>query len=247
MSSPKIKRCLAVSLLLVAGGVTQAAPTVDLLAELPNQQAVSPAYQICSSSTSADELRLISSSSSICSPALSDIVAELLRPAFNYNNASFVPAGTRTLPAVPPALFMSLTGFLCVTLVRDRKVWLAALTVILWAGLALPKVASHLVCRKQFSSYWQRHNAGLGGRTARLRDDGQGTQYAGLLRYLEGIPTNQQTTNYKQRTTNLTAINPVHSRPIVALACLASEAGQHIVFSPAFIFDNLARAPPNHS
>ena len=89
---------------------------------------------------------------------------------------------------------MVLTGFLCVSLVKDRRVWLAALAGLLWVGQAgihaLPQLALRLSYRihskQQFDAeltcpyYLENSN--------RLRSDIEGTQYIGLLHHLAGIP-----------------------------------------------------------
>ena len=41
----------------------------------------------------------------------------------------------KAFPAVPKSLFLSVVGFLCVSLVRDRRVWLAAAATIVTCGL----------------------------------------------------------------------------------------------------------------
>ena len=124
---------------------------------------------------------------------------ELLTPPPLSTN-SFFSASTpgqlpyaKPLPAVPATLFMVLTGFLCVSLVRDRKVWLAALAGLLCVGQtgikAVPQLALRLCHRnhaeQQFPAeliypYYLENS--------RLRSDIEGTQYIGLLRHLAGIP-----------------------------------------------------------
>jgi hypothetical protein len=53
--------------------------------------------------------------------------------------------GIKSFPPVPSPLLMVLTGFVCISLVRDRGVWLTALMCLLWAGQAglslLPRLA----------------------------------------------------------------------------------------------------------
>ena len=103
----------------------------------------------------------------------------------------------------------------------------------------------------------------------RLRCDIEGTGYIGLLHHLAGIPDNigaynitardgliTSTQNQRElygsrgtrpyRLTHTTQpaviLNPKNF--ILQFHCLASKAEQFICFSPAFIFDNLARGPP---
>lgn len=175
----------------------------------------------------------------------------------------------KPLPAVPAAIFMVLSGFLCVSLVKDRKLWLAALAGLLWAGQigiqALPQLALRLSRRghnqQQFSAeltypyYLENSN--------RLRSDIEGTQYISLLHHLAGIPDRPvsflprivvqgklqqgRNTKYAIRNTNEApqfAITHFSSYLIQATTCLASKAEQFIYFSPAFIFELIPRGPP---
>jgi len=105
------------------------------------------------------------------------------------------PDYAKALPAVPATCFMVLTGFLCISFVRDRRVWLAALAGLLWAGQAgvqaVPQLAMYVYRRahanKQLAAGFDR--SGLLENTNRLRCDIEGTKFIGLLHYLEGIPT----------------------------------------------------------
>jgi hypothetical protein len=134
---------------------------------------------------------------------LASIAAELLKPPADFSVASTSPGQVTALPAVPSAVFMALTGFICVSLVKDRKLWIAALAGLLWAGQAgftvLPQLARHVATRKQTQPLAL---ASLNYRPElfyceRARGDIEGTRYIGLLRYLDGIPN---TANSVQRT-----------------------------------------------
>ncbi len=122
---------------------------------------------------------------------LKAIGAEILKPPADFTYPQ--PDAAKTLPPVPAGLFMTLTGFLCVSFVKDRRIWLAALAGLLWAGQAgvqvIPQLAVNIskkhiqhkslantVCLNRFEDY------------SRLRSDIEGTQYIGLLRHLAGIP-----------------------------------------------------------
>jgi hypothetical protein len=175
---------------------------------------------------------------------------------------------TKALPAVPATCFMVLTGFLCISLVRDRRVWLAALAALLWAGQAgvqaVPQLAMYVYRRahtnKQFAAQIDR--SGLLENTNRLRCDIEGTKFIGLLHYLEGIPHGTMSflprqgatmsflrkqessqTEHEFRTSQF-AIARLLPHIICATNCPAVTVEQHIRFSPAFFFDNLARGPP---
>jgi hypothetical protein len=158
----------------------------------------------------------------------------------------------KPLPAVPAAIFMVLSGFLCISLVRDRRFWLAALAGLLWAGQtgiqALPQLALRLShgnhSQQQFSAelaypYYLENSH-------RLRSDIEGTQYIGLLHHLAGIPAakSRYLHKYTHSSTSQPAIILARSGLSPLFACLAPRAEQCVCFSPAFIFANLARGPP---
>ena len=68
---------------------------------------------------------------------LAIIGRQLLKPSVNSAGLTNNPTDyAKALPAVPATCFMVLTGFLCISFVRDRRVWLAALAALLWAGQA---------------------------------------------------------------------------------------------------------------
>lgn len=100
----------------------------------------------------------------------------------------------KSLPAVPTTILMVLTGFFCISLVRDRRFWLAALAGILWAGQAGFQVFPNLAgCFAQKASsnhntHSKLHVLCSHRNSSRLRSDFEGTSYIGLLYYLTGIP-----------------------------------------------------------
>jgi hypothetical protein len=168
----------------------------------------------------------------------------------------------KPLPAVPAAIFMVLSGFLCVSLVRDRRVWLAALTGLLWAGQTGIQVLPQLALRLSYGNHSkQQFSAGLAyphylENSHRLRSDIEGTQYIGLLRHLAGIPNSpvsflQSRLSFlrKQESKNLEntpqfAIAQFSSCLFPATNCLVFPAEQSVYFNPAFIFAQLPRGPP---
>ena len=102
----------------------------------------------------------------------------------------------RLLPVMPNALLMTLTGVICVSLVKDRSAWRAGLAGLVWAGqagfAALPQWVSHLAGKKQTeqasSSAAGTAHLGKPEHSYRLRSYIEGTRYIGLLRHLAGIP-----------------------------------------------------------
>ncbi len=51
------------------------------------------------------------------------------------------------LPALPTAVLMVLTGFICVTLVKDHKTWHAAFATLLWISCAVFQIVPRLHLR----------------------------------------------------------------------------------------------------
>lgn len=188
---------------------------------------------------------------------LARAAAEFLKPPPNFMGSTSTPVGVRSLPAVPGALLMGLTGFICVSLVKDRRFWLAALSGLLWVGQtgiqAVPQLAIHFSNRNHIG---QNFGAELtypyNLENSRLRSDVEGTQYIGLLHHLAGIPRDGTISLLSQVSSQTGdefrapqfAIISLSTHIIPAINCLAAKAEQILCFSPAFIFDNLARGPP---
>jgi hypothetical protein len=138
--------------------------------------------------------------SELYNTSMATVAAELLKPPAIANLPTSpidsIGVSAKPLPPLPAAIFLGLTGFLCVSLVKDRKVWLAAFAGLLWlthAGFTtLPKFASHILSKKQIQHF------AAGGTSLiyvsqldgsfRPRSELQGSQYIGLLRHLAGIP-----------------------------------------------------------
>jgi hypothetical protein len=137
-------------------------------------------------------------------------------------------------------------GFLCVSLYRDRKVWLMVLMGLSWAGQTwihkLPQLAHHFAHKSHNN---QQVTAGIIytsclKNSRRSRSDVEGSRYIGLLHHLGGIPNGRTTVI-------LPTLQPaiVFSDSIILRSnCTAFDAERIVRFSPAFIFNNLARGPP---
>jgi hypothetical protein len=207
---------------------------------------------------------------------LATVAAEFLKPPAGFTDLAVSSSSiyVKSLPAVPGALFMVLTGLLCVSLVKERRVWLTALAGILWAGQAgvqaLPRLALHLCHRTHTGQHLSPRPAQfyLLEDTARTRSDIEGTAYIGLLHHLAGIPHPNSASNRchttfitlsqhhqqvfgrafshpnKNTFPPLSAIIPEQHSLNALSNCLASTARQFICFSPAFIFAQLPRGPP---
>jgi hypothetical protein len=207
---------------------------------------------------------------------LAAIGAEILKPPADFTSAQSSNAA-RTLPPVPATLFMTLTGFLCVSFVKDRRIWLTALAGLLWAGQAgiqvLPQLAvdiskkytrqspTNIIYQNRIEDY------------NRLRSNIEGNQYIGLLHHLAGIPDSSMQLlhiSFVSLRTEKSNINAVHKKAYCArprsnietpqfaivgssslvnpaVICPTSRVEQNIYFSPAFIFQQLPRGPPNRT
>ena len=152
----------------------------------------------------------------------------------------------RSLPAVPATVLMLLSGFLCVSLYRDRRIWLMGLMGILWASQVgfqiIPRLAhrfeqKHIkkqICAKQTQSHCIKH-------AKILSSDIKRTKYIGMLHYLAGLPKAKSQSNLLYTPQ---AVIPNQDAPVPLFVCPARATRQFSYFSPAFIFNNLARGPP---
>jgi hypothetical protein len=184
------RKGLLVSLSLLFASASIAAPTVSDY----NRDVAAPTLSLISDTPHIESYEI----NQIGEPTnshLASVAAEFLRPPVDSKSPASL-SQPKPLPPVPGAIFLGLAGFLCVSLVRDRRVWLTALAGLLWLGqtgfAALPHLASHIRSKKQIQQsatggqsliYVSQLNGSL-----RSRSDLEGTQYIGLLRHLAGIP-----------------------------------------------------------
>jgi len=183
----KSSRLPFVLLLLVMATAAKAGPTMSNCNGSFVAGAVSPASEA--------HVLFVLETSQVTEPSnahLANIGVELLKPPADFTSSP--PVGAQSLPPIPAALFMVLTGFLCVSLVKDRRFWLGALAGLLWAGQtgiqAIPKLAAHISSKKHIQQKSHTNTVRLHQfeESFRLRSDIEGTKYIGLLRYLAGIP-----------------------------------------------------------
>jgi len=202
----------------------------------------------------------------ICSD-LADIGRKLRTPPAPFTKPDKTDSA-ESLPAVPHALLMALTGFICVSLVKDRRVWLTVLCGLLWAGQTgiqvLPQLAQHIK-NSNHSKQREYENTALhfsDENYSRCRCDIEGTQYITLLHYLDGIPQAESASSAQLSTPDRRCqklfgrafihldeiypfvISPEQNGFNLSLRCLTSAVRHSSVFSPGFIFENLARGPP---
>jgi hypothetical protein len=262
-----------VLVMLIAAVTVNASPTV--FSDCPSH----PASVKADNTSNNSACNLISG---VADNRIAELANDFLQPPASFdagrdgqssNNRTSL-AGNMFLPAVPPALFMVLTGFFCVSMVRDRRTWIAVLAGVLWLGQAgfnaLPELTSRLSRKIHTCSPIEPELLTaypLGG-VYYPESYNEQTRYAGLLHHLEGIP---------RRTSNLSKINVDLSpslRPALSLSngslrpqwcsfasqhaiiavlsslgisyccCLVRLTRQFISFTPAFIFTLIPRGPP---
>jgi hypothetical protein len=184
----KRSKWLVVLLTLLIVTAASAAPTVSNYSSNFVVCAVSPGSDVHISSV--PEVPQIAEPSD---SHLARVAAEFLKPPPAFTGSPTLPVGAKSLPAVPGALLMGLTGFLCVSLVKDRRFWLAALAGLLWLGQAGIQAVPQLAIRLSHRNHTARQldtelNYPYYLENSRLRSDIDGTQYIGLLHHLAGIP-----------------------------------------------------------
>jgi hypothetical protein len=188
---------------------------------------------------------------------LSAAARELLAPPIGFaQSPDRLPVGVTALPTVPATFFMVLCGFLCVVFVKDRKVWLVALAGLFWAGQAginaIPKLVLRLAEGSNGPSRPAQSSLSLYlGNSSGLPSYNEGTRYIGLLRHLAGISDSRfkfQISDFKYNKTQKSVDAIITSQISSSLfRCLVKRTEHIVYFTPAFIFDNLARGPPAKS
>ncbi|MGB7582858.1 MAG: hypothetical protein WBL85_10485 [Sedimentisphaerales bacterium] len=256
MSERRRGKTLAIVVLLCAASVASAFPTV-----------ISGNAPVCSISTSDDcatNVMIYCLGPSAACDQISELGRVMLQPP-SGSQITVTSENQRCLPALPSAIAMVLTGFICISLIRDRRAWLAVLAGLLWVGQtgiwALPEVTSRL-SRRVHSG--QQVNTALAapyplGGCFYPDSYNEETRYAGLLHHLAGIPRDISTfTN--NRTVLIRYFSGVAGKDTRALHhailesqlvlsqltnCLVSGTRQFVCFKPAFIsFCQLPRGPP---
>lgn len=244
----KTNKGLGVLLLLLVVTTAKAAPTIGNRNGNFVVSAVSPTSNP-HISVVADVTDTIESDNS----RLAQLAVELLSPPDPYIDSTT----TKSLPPVPGALLMVVTGFLCVSLVKDHKLWLTAVAGLFWVGQsgihAVPQLAMRLghrmnnhrqVAAELMYPYYLEN--------ARPRSDIEGSSYIGLLHYLAGIPQSKTSFLHNQLSHQTEdqvrapryALIEISLRIIPVFNCLTLKDRQFVCFSAAFIFENLPRGPP---
>jgi hypothetical protein len=195
--------------------------------------------------------------------AAANAIASVVRSTSNY----------KVMPAVPAAFLMVITGFLCISLVKDRKVWLAAFVGMICLGqlgiTALPKVAANFkdAFMTSVSTSLVSLNVSEHDSEFRVRSEVEGTTYIGLLRKLSGIPDTFGGSTFNSLSTTDIVCGFVSSTQSdlkygvstfaayisnlfsfeTLSSCPVRSTGQHMAFSPAFQISILPHGPPKTS
>ena len=187
--SARREKISALVLLLFAASAANALPTASV------SNPIVGTSQAPSHRTPARTFSGLEPSGAVCGTYLAGIGKSLLEPQSYRAGPRDSEAGDiRPLPGVPTATAMVLTGFICISLTRDRRAWVAAFAGLLCAGhtgiQALPKLA----CRLSRTVHTGQHAAAILAAPChpgdRFHTDGYSkrARYTGLLRRLAGIP-----------------------------------------------------------
>jgi hypothetical protein len=254
-------KTLAAVLLLFAASAVSATPTVT--SDKP----------ICAASISTDNAGAVAVydfSSNAVSSHISELAKSFLKPPQFDSKPAESPGNNNCLflPALPPAILMVFTGFICISSIRDRRAWLAVFAFAFGLGQAgikvLPELTSSL-CRKALNN--QSSEAKLAVTYHPVcnyypANYSEQIRYTGLLRHLEGITSNSFSP-FNNNHVSLTRLcrreykaagNVLYtSQAALTLAqlvldklvnCLVSGTRQFDCFQPAFIFCMIPRGPP---
>jgi len=269
-------KTLAAVLLLLAASAASASPTIISDSSVPiASTSTSDATAIVSCNLTISQLRELAEyflnspqvdNQITREPVPSQLIAlaeSFLMPTQEDNQATKAKENL-CLPTLPPAVGMVLIGFMCVSLVRDRKTWVAVLAGLLWVGQtgiwALPQLSLRISRKVNNSQPIEPALADLYS----LRDGfnpanySEQKRYTGLLHYLEGIPqgtgdfTNNRTISLRHFSNAAgngqcvsqyaDTISQLVSSEL--LNCLVSGTRQFTCFTPAFIFNLIPRGPP---
>lgn len=195
------------------------------------------------------DIRLVSSGFAEIGRRLRTPPAESTKP----NKAGSVT----TLPDIPKTLMLALTGFICVSLFKDRRFWLTVLRGLLWTGQSgiqlLPQMAESIKNARQDDQ--KKYTCPAGSISdvnfSRPRCCVEGSLYIGLLHHLEGIPETDTDNSIRYDTVSpnsqrsfgstyhllnndsQSAITPRQYGLSLRSKCL-TPAGHPLVFSPCF-------------
>jgi len=190
-----------------------------------------------------------------------DVGRQVLDPAgYMHPLSNSADVQIKALPAVPAAVIMTLFGFVCFSLGRDRRAWLAFAGGLLWLGAAgvhaVPQLAHRIRCRTVRQITENPSLSFCDSRTSEVSGRSEQIAYVGLLHKLAAIPDHVLTFNLNYNASQCASVlaEDVHSMACAITAgspwrdmaneCPASATGHFVNFSAGFMFQNLARGPP---
>jgi hypothetical protein len=187
-----------------------------------------------------------------CSPAYylsSANNPEISQLAILYPAIMDVPASEPTsvfamvLPATPASGLLTLVGFICISLIQDRRIWLAG-----FAGLSL---VGQTGTQAVVSSSRNDNSQGKGNLFRGSPKELTLPNTAGVFAFSQkDIPcvnfthTVFRTASGNDRNCFYYAVLNLVLRPVSSALCLVSGTRQSDCFQPAFIFCRIPRGPP---
>ena len=188
------------------------------------------------------------------SDTLKDLGQSISDPANSCGLLSPADGSTiKSFPPVPAAMIMVLTGFLCITFVKDRKFWLGCIFLIFWLFGYICSLPANSSLLGQFqnsvrqSAKIKRHPVfGLSGKS----------NPGGFFRLTRGFIKTQpvlkainrrilpagQNESKKEDVSKLFAINTTACNVRIKGYFLSCDSP--VCFSAGFAFSNLSRGPP---
>ncbi|MBE0537786.1 MAG: hypothetical protein IH624_19165 [Phycisphaerae bacterium] len=202
-------------------------------------------------------LRETSAYVSTSAVGLADAGAQLLEAnACLHPFSGCANASARRLPAAPPALLLTLFGFCCVSLIRDRRAWLTFAGALMCLGQVGTHPASQLACSIRARSLRQStaHACFCFSDKLMMEPAGRGSEITSAA---PRKGSRQTPGRMATRAANLSVPAGVHGQPVAmeaiqqvnvwpdgADACLPGITRRLIISSPVFAFMKPARGPP---
>jgi hypothetical protein len=189
---------------------------------------------------------------------LADLAEDFIKPSMSLQpTTNSTHNNTHSLPAAPAAFIMSLLGFICISAIKDRKFWLAALTTLICASQAGFNMLPHLAVKLGHKIYNTQKLIAKSLRWSpqrqfqRPRAQLDGTEFIFLLHHLNEIP------NFLKNKTNtlINSYNVLDSFSKAIIKTLSSKDEIHKDLSEKkisqcdfikqnLIFQAIPRGPP---
>jgi hypothetical protein len=216
-----------ITVLLSIALPARAAPTIDMADAIVDRTVAA------SADLQSRNLRQTSQATPTNDSVLAAVAQGLFRlPTDHDTSAPSASAAVTTVPAVPGALYLALTGFFAVVLGRNRKAVPAAFIALVCLSQTATHAANSFACTALGKKHCRKNSA-----PPELSRSHRLVTISAMRRVVEpGQYTNQLATS--------SAIMPDQYHLDTQSKCLSSTYEDFICFSPAFLFDNLARGPP---